>query len=524
MAASFDPSVISQIPDGLPNPAGAKQQAYTLAGQIDEQKLNHLKLQQTQEGMRDQITAKNILRENPIDFSKPETITRAAEKISKEVNPDYAMKFMRQSQEVLGGQYENQVKQFQIEQEKLNVVSQSVNPLVTKLMDMERAGATPAMLNASSQAESKKVMQNLLESNPDMKPKIEALLKSNPNGIDFQTLKTIDQNSKSGMDHYKEKIAEYTEKDKARAQDISQQRADQNAKNFLSLEKSRDERAKSQEQGLLEPEDNKFVVSQYLAGDRQATQGLGSTRTVGGQKNWANFRKELRLQATAEAESKGYKASDAGRYVAGKMAEFEGTKAEEKAAGTREAQIQLASNEFSYKDPDSGVEVGVAPIALKASEALKRGEWVPLNQLVQKMQSYHSNPRLYAFAQSLDSAVNVYARAMTPIGVPTDASRQRALDKLSTAQSTGAVKAVFNIMQNEVDAAKKSPEVVRNEIMSGFVKKSGPKEAATPASPAGASGATQSGAAVPGGSAQTKSIGGKTYRPLGGGRWEEVGG
>src|SRR5579872_3502418 len=122
--AGFDPSVISQIPDGLQNPAAAKQQAYTLAGQIDEQKLGHIKLQQAEMGMQDQAKAKNILRENPIDFNKPETITRAAEKISKEVNPDYAMKFMRQSQEVLGGQYENQIKEMQVKQEENNIVSQ----------------------------------------------------------------------------------------------------------------------------------------------------------------------------------------------------------------------------------------------------------------------------------------------------------------------------------------------------------------------------------------------------------------
>lgn len=480
--AGFDPSVISSIADGMPNPMGAKQQAYTLAGQIDEQKLNHLKLSQAQEGMADQAKAKNILRDNPIDFSKPETITRAAEKISKEVNPDYAMKFMRQAQEVQGGQLETKIKELQVEQENMNVVSQSVNPLVSKLMDMEHAGATPAMLNAAAKSEAPKVIQGLLEAHPEMKPKIDKLLKANPNGLDYATLKTIDQNSKQGAAAIKEKLSEFQQQTRDKNAETSAKRQEDSQKNILSLIASRKEKSEAQEAGIIPPEDLKFTVGQYLAGDRQAFQGLGSTRTNSGMKNWAAARKELRLQATAEGATKGIEAKDAPRYVAGKMAAFEALKSEEKAVGTRQGQVGLAATEFYSKDPETGEEHGVSKVALDASKAVPRAKWVPMNEIMQYIDKSQSDPELAAFAQSLDSAINVYARAMTPIGVPTEASKARALDKLSTATGPGAIKATFNIMNKEIEQAVYAPDAVKEMIMSSFMK-SGPKTPKAPAAP-----------------------------------------
>lgn len=457
--AGFDPSVISQIPDGLPNPAGAKQQAYTLAGQIDEQKLNHLKLQQSQQGMADQNTARNILKDNPIDFSKPETLTKAAEKISKAVSPEYAMKFMRQTQDVLGGQYENQIKQLQVAQEESNVVSQAVDPLVTKLMDMQRAGATPAMLNAASRAESHKAIQNLLESNPKMKPKIDALMKANPQGLDFDTLKTIDMNSKQGMALYKERLATYGQQDKDRKTDIQQQRANDMQQNLLSMEKARADREKNKAAGVMEPEDVHFRVGQYMAGDKSATTGLGSLRSDSGMKNWAAFNKDLRVSATQAAKEIGLDEKDAPKYVAAKIAEFEGAKAEERARGTREAAISIAATEAT----------NMSKIALEKSKAVPRGDFIPWSELDQKFDKYANNKPLAQLHAATQSYINIYARAINPTGVSTVDAKQHAREMLYEAQNQDVYAGVIETLNQEVEQAKAAPDQVKESIMNSII-------------------------------------------------------
>lgn len=457
--AGFDPSVLSSIPDGLPNPAGAKQQAYTLAGQIDEQKLGHLKLQQAQEGIADQAKAKEIFRQNPLDFSKPETLTRAAEKLSREVSPDFAMKAMRQMQEVQGGQLETQIKQLQIEQESMNVVSQSVNPLVSKLMDMEHAGATPAMLNAAAKTEAPQVIKNLLEAHPEMKPKIDSLLKANPNGLDYATLKTIDQNSKNGAAAIKEKLSEFQQQTRDKNAETSAKREQDSAANFLSLEKSRADREKNKAAGVMEPEDVHFRVGQYLAGDKSATTGLGSLRSDSGMKNWAAFNKDLRISATQAAKEMSLDEKDAPKYVAAKIAEFEGYKSEERARGTRQANIEIAASET----------VNMSKIALDKSKAVPRGGFIPWTELDQKFEKYSNNKPLAQLHAATQSYINIYARAINPTGVSTVDAKQHAREMLYEAQDQDTYAGVIETLNQEVDQAKAAPDQVKADIMRSII-------------------------------------------------------
>ncbi len=503
--ASFDPSIISQIPDMAPNPMGAKKEAYSLAGLMDQQQLGSLQLKQAQEDQHQKETARNILSQPGVDYSTPEGVTKTAEKLSRAGAGDYAMKFMKQAQDYQTGAIQQKVAALQLADEQQGSIVGALEPVVRQLETMEKSGAPPAALNASAKALMGPAAQQLMEARPDLKPMIQKMI-ADPNKISYQQLKAWEVSSKQGRDALKSRLAEYQQQTRDKQEADREKRTEGLLSNYASLAKSRNEKSEAQKGGIVPPEDLEVTVQQYLAGDRQAVVGLGSSRTQAGMQNWANFRKELRKQATEEAKSKGYTGADTGRYIANQMAAFEAQKAEERAVGTRQAQIETAATEFYSKDEKTGKERGVSQVALRASKEVPRGDWMPANELLQKWDKMNSNTPLFKFGQALDSAVNVYARAITPVGVPTEAAKARAIEKLSTAMGPDAVQGVFDIMNQEIQEAQYAPTVVRDRITSSFMDASKPR-ASSESSP------TQSSKPI--------SMGGKNYVRGPNGKWIE---
>lgn len=200
----------------------------------------------------------------------------------------------------------------------------------------------------------------------------------------------------------------------------------------------------AQPEATLDDATVKAMGAQYLAGDKSVMQNLG--RGAQGAANIVKLRTEIYKQS-GEA---GLNSKD----IVNTFNEQAGNLAGQRSIGTRAANISLAANEAN----------NMIPIALRASEAVPRTQYMPLNQAIQAVQKGNSSPELARFVAATNSLVNAYVRAVSPSGVPTDSMREHAYSMLNSAQSHQAYTAVTSIMQDEMKAALQAPEQVRKEL------------------------------------------------------------
>lgn len=96
------------------------------------------------------------------------------------------------------------------------------------------------------------------------------------------------------------------------------------------------------------------------------------------------------------------------------------------------------------------------PAALETSAKLARGQWVPINKIIQKGQVIASNPELAEFGIANLQLAEGWARAMNPTGVMRESDREKALEFLGTATShetyERAVKQIQKQIHRERDA------------------------------------------------------------------------
>lgn len=134
-------------------------------------------------------------------------------------------------------------------------------------------------------------------------------------------------------------------------------------------------------------------------------------------------------------------------------ADYAGEAAYQRTAGSSGARVENAVNEVEQ----------VLPLAVEASHALPRGQYVPINRLIQQYQQGSSDPRYNDFITKNLSLVNAYTRAMNPQGVPRIAERleQHAIGVLSTATSQEAYDIQARALWKEVQASKNATDRTR---------------------------------------------------------------
>jgi hypothetical protein len=139
--------------------------------------------------------------------------------------------------------------------------------------------------------------------------------------------------------------------------------------------------------------------------------------------------------------------------------------------GGREANLDIILN----------VTDAAIPAALAASEKVPRGNWVPINQLIQKGKVAQSDAATMQFGMANLQLAEGWARAMNPTGVMRESDRDKALSFLSTATSKETYKALVEQLRTQIQRE-------RNAIQSG--KQSTVSEPGSAASPseAGATG------------------------------------
>lgn len=174
-----------------------------------------------------------------------------------------------------------------------------------------------------------------------------------------------------------------------------------------------------------------------------------------------------------------------GRDLAAAKANFGAQSAAAITAARREANVSASVEEAKL----------TFPLALEASQAVPRTEFVPWNELVQKVQKGTSSPALAKFYTATQGVITAYAQAMARTGVATVDGRHAAEALLRTADGPEAYAAVIGQMTREMKAAETAPEIVRKNVLSRISGRPATETTAAPAAPAPA--AASGAAAIP---------------------------
>jgi len=186
------------------------------------------------------------------------------------------------------------------------------------------------------------------------------------------------------------------------------------------------------------------MAEQYLAGDKSVFQNLGR-----GAQGAANV-VALRQRVTEVAKEAGMTPDQ----VALVQQEFGGMGAAQRALGTRSANFGLAEKE-AY---------AMADLVVEASSKVPRTQFMPINKAIMAYENNTGDPQARQFGAALNSFINAYARAVSPVGTPTVSDKDHARSMLSTADSHEALTAIMEQLKREMDAAGAAPGAVQKQI------------------------------------------------------------
>lgn len=194
----------------------------------------------------------------------------------------------------------------------------------------------------------------------------------------------------------------------------------------------------------LDDETLTSMAEQYLAGDKSVFQNLGR-----GAQGAANV-VALRQRVTQVAKEAGMTPDQ----IALVQQEFGGMGAAQRALGTRSANFGLAEKE-AY---------AMADLVTEASAKVPRTQFMPINKAIMAYENNTGDPQARQFGAALNSFINAYARAVSPIGTPTVSDKDHARSMLSTADSHEALTAIMDQLKREMDAAGAAPGAVQKQI------------------------------------------------------------
>jgi hypothetical protein len=174
------------------------------------------------------------------------------------------------------------------------------------------------------------------------------------------------------------------------------------------------------------------------------------------------------LERAAELSMAGnVSAADAAASVKGNKAELAGLTAGQRTAGTQIANVQIAANEANKM-----IEVAKPYVA-----AVNPTDYPMLNAAGNYVARNTGDANVVGLATSLNSLVNVYARAINPRGVATVSDKNHAREIINTAMSSGQLNEAFKVMGLEMNAALASGPETRAAMRPGAK----PAAAAAPA-------------------------------------------
>jgi hypothetical protein len=214
------------------------------------------------------------------------------------------------------------------------------------------------------------------------------------------------------------------------------------------------------ESGLMSDAAVNLAVDRIHAGDPAALQNLGRGAQTG--QNLVRIQNRLAERAAAEGWS--------GADLAAAKANFTSQSAAASTAAKRSANVDAAVEEAKQ----------TFPLALQASAALPRSDWVPINKLEQMIQAGTSDPRYIRYSTALQGAMTAYSQAMSRTGTNSVYAQQAAHDLLARATGPEGIQAALEQMGQEMEAAKVAPEIVRQAILARISGKGAPAATTMP--------------------------------------------
>ncbi len=190
------------------------------------------------------------------------------------------------------------------------------------------------------------------------------------------------------------------------------------------------------------------MAEQYLAGDKSVFQNLG--RGAQGAANVVALR-----QRVAEVAKEVGMTPD---QIALAQAEFMGQGAAQRTLGTRTANFGLAEKEA----------LEMADLVVNTSAVVARTNFMPVNKAIIAYNDQTGDPETRAFGAALNSFINAYARAVSPVGTPTVSDKDHARAMLSRADGHKALVAIMDQLKAEMKAAEKAPSAVRDQLRRQF--------------------------------------------------------
>ncbi len=196
-----------------------------------------------------------------------------------------------------------------------------------------------------------------------------------------------------------------------------------------------------------------LIAQQIVAGQTNATVGLARRP-----EDMEKVRNAVAALTTKEADELGLPKEKRGELLAIRAAEFGGLQAGERTAAQQAARIGMANNEAQF----------MMPIAVAASEKVDRTQYPHLNSIIEAVDRGTGDENVVKFFTAVNSLVNAYARAVTPVGASTDDQRKHARDVLDAAYSKGQFRAATDTMKLEMQAALAAPGAVKTELRQTF--------------------------------------------------------
>lgn len=204
-------------------------------------------------------------------------------------------------------------------------------------------------------------------------------------------------------------------------------------------------------QGQLAPDVLQSMAGQYLAGDKSVLTGLG----YGNQ--GASNRAALRTEIANQAKARGMSPAD----IANTMAEYQGYTAGQRSIGTYVANVDYAAKEAEK----------TIPMAVDRSNAVDRTKYPTLNAVENAVRKGTGDAAVVRFNAANQALVNLYARAMNPRGVASDASKRDAHDALSIAFSKGQYAAAADQIRQELKIMQTAGPAVRAQMREDLLNK-----------------------------------------------------
>lgn len=189
-----------------------------------------------------------------------------------------------------------------------------------------------------------------------------------------------------------------------------------------------------------------FLADRVLAGDTKALIGLG--RGAQGAENLAKIQ-----GLVAQKARSGQPVSAAAREILQNAAQQEGLKTAERTQAAIMAKLSVyGRTAFNATD-----------IAERLSKEVPRTSWQPVNKIINAGREKTGDPKIVALGQALMTLTNEYARAIGG-GHGTVHDKEAAEKRLSAAQSHEQLKAVMDVMRQEILAEEKAMPAARQHI------------------------------------------------------------